>query len=68
MNTITLKQQDAENIIKEVKSMRTLQKSYFKSRYDDPVNSSKILSQSKLQEKKVDEMIENFLKPKNELF
>lgn len=68
MNTLTLRQQDAENIIKEVKSMRDLQKSYFKSRYDDQANSQSILRQSKLQEKKVDGMIAEFMKPKNELF
>jgi hypothetical protein len=48
--------------------MRDLQKRYFKSRYDDPANAPKILNQSKIQEKKVDAMIEQFMKPTHDLF
>jgi hypothetical protein len=58
MNTI----QQAENIINETKAMRSLQKSYFQSR------DKRILEQSKLQEKKVDAMIDEYFKPKNTLF
>lgn len=47
-------------IIREVKAMRNLQKSYFRSRYDDPSKSGDILNQSKLQEKKVDQMLNEF--------
>ena len=68
MTSLTFRQQAAENIIKEAKAMRDLQKRYFKSRYDDPANAPKILNQSKLQEKKVDAMIENFMKPTHDLF
>ncbi len=62
--TIQDKYNEALVIINEAKAMRALQKSYFKSRYDDQANSHKILEQSKLQEKKVDKMIEDFNKPK----
>jgi hypothetical protein len=62
--TLQDKYNEASIIINEVKAMRTLQKSYFKSRWDDPSNSTNILNQSKLQERKVDQMIESFTKPK----
>lgn len=68
MTSLTIRQQEAENIIKEAKAMRDLQKRYFKSRYDDPANAPKILNQSKLQEKKVDATIERFMKPTHDLF
>ena len=60
---LSQKHNEAEILLKEVKVMRTLQKSYFKSRYDDPTNSVNILNQSKLQEKKVDKMIEDYFRP-----
>lgn len=50
----------ATHIVAETKTMRDLQKRYFKSRYDDPANSKRILEQSKIQEKKVDQMIEEY--------
>ncbi len=56
--------QHLENIVKETKAMRDLQKRYFKSRYDDPTNSQRILEQSKIQEKKVDAMIDHYYNPK----
>ncbi len=54
------KLKEALNVIKEIKSMRNLQKAYFRSRYDDPSKSGDLLNQSKLQERKVDEMLNNF--------
>ncbi len=51
------KLKEALVIIREIKAMRTLQKAYFKSRYDDQSKSSDLLNQSKLQEKKVDQML-----------
>ena len=48
-------------IIREVKAMRNLQKAYFKSRYDDQSKSGDLLNQSKLQEKKVDQMLNEFI-------
>ncbi len=50
----------ALDIIREVKAMRNLQKAYFKSRYDDPSKSGDLLNQSKLQENKVDQMLNEF--------
>jgi hypothetical protein len=55
------KLREALNVILEIKAMRNLQKAYFKSRYDDPSKSSDLLNQSKLQEKKVDQILNEFL-------
>ncbi len=55
------KLKEALNVIQEIKAMRNLQKAYFKSRYDDPSKSGDLLNQSKLQEKKVDQMLNEFL-------
>lgn len=50
--------QQLENILKETKLMRSLQKSYFQSR------DKQILERSKNQEKKVDAMIDHYYNPK----
>jgi hypothetical protein len=55
------KLREALIVIREIKAMRNLQKAYFKSRYDDPSKSGDLLNQSKLQEKKVDQMLNEFL-------
>jgi hypothetical protein len=60
--------QKEQILIQEFKALRVLQKSYFKSRYDDPSRSQDLLTQSKIQEKKVDQLIEEYYKPKNTLF
>ena len=54
------KLKEALVVIREIKAMRTLQKAYFKSRYDDPSKSADLLNKSKLQEKKVDQMLNEF--------
>ena len=61
-------QTNEQILIQEFKALRMLQKSYFKSRYDDPSKAPDLLTQSKIQEKKVDQMIEEYYKPKNRLF
>ena len=45
------KLKEALTVIREIKAMRNLQKSYFRSRYDDPSKSADLLNQSKFQEK-----------------
>jgi hypothetical protein len=54
------KLKEALVVIREIKAMRTLQKAYFKSRYDDPSKSADLLNKSKLQEKKVDQILNEF--------
>jgi hypothetical protein len=50
--------QHLENIVKETKTMRILQKEYFSTR------DKQILERSKNQEKKVDAMIDHYYNPK----
>ena len=58
MRSTDQKLQEAEIIIRETKSMRSLQKAYFKAVWEkDDARKASILPQSKAQEKKVDEMI-----------
>lgn len=47
-----------ENIVKETKTMRNLQKEYFKTR------DKQVLERSKIQEKKIDAMIDHYYNPK----
>ncbi len=54
------KLKEALTVIREIKAMRILQKAYFKSRYDDPSKSADLLNQSKLQERKVDQILNEF--------
>lgn len=57
--TTDQKLKEANLIIKEFQSMRVLQKSYFKAVWEnDSIRKQQLLSQSKLQERKVDTMIE----------
>ncbi len=59
MITAEQKLKEANLIIKEFQSMRVLQKAYFKAVWEnDSIRKQQILSQSKLQERKVDTMIE----------
>ena len=67
MNLAT-KHQEAETLITEFKSMRTLQKAYFKTRFDDPSKAAQILEKSKLQEKKVDKMIDDYFNIQQKMF
>lgn len=61
MRSTDQKLQEAEIIIRETKSMRSLQKAYFKAVWEkDDARKASILPQSKAQEKKVDEMIERY--------
>ena len=53
--------QEMALIIKEVKIMRQHQKDYFKAVYEkDQKRKDEILPKSKFQERKVDEMIDNY--------
>lgn len=61
MRTTDQKLKEAEIIMREVKSMRTFQKAYFQARWEkDEARKTSLLEQSKLQEKKVDEMIRSY--------
>lgn len=70
MRTTEAKLQEAEVLIKEIKAMRLLQKSYFKAVFEkDEKRKWEILPQSKSQEKKVDAMIDQYYKnDENTLF
>ncbi len=69
MQTILERLKEAEIALRECQSMRLLQKRYFQAAYErDDKRKAEVLPQSKLQEKKVDRMIEEYFKPKNELF
>lgn len=58
MRSTDQKLQEAEIIIRETKAMRALQKAYFKAVWEkDDARKIILLTQSKSQEKKVDEMI-----------
>jgi hypothetical protein len=54
--------QKAERVISETKSLRKLQKEYFKTR------DYEILNQAKIQERKVDDMIKNYDNPQPKLW
>ena len=54
VKTTTEKLIEAESIMKEIKVMRSLQKEYFRERSTD------VLQRSKIQEKKVDLMIDEY--------
>lgn len=58
--TIQEKLTKADAIIKEVKNLRQMQKEYFKYRDAETLNKCKI------QEKKIDQMIEDYLFPKGQ--
>ena len=58
--TTTEKLIEAESIMKEIRVMRSLQKEYFKERSTD------VLQRSKIQEKKVDLMIEEYYAPQQQ--
>lgn len=61
MRSTEQKLSEAEIIIRETKSMRMLQKAYFKAVWEkDEARKRDLLTQSKAQEKKVDEMIERY--------
>jgi hypothetical protein len=61
MRTLADLNQEMALIIKEVKAMRKLQKDYFRAVYEkDYKRKDELLPKSKFQEKKVDEMIENY--------
>lgn len=62
MKSIQQKLTDAEAILKEVKSLRTMQKEYFKYLETDTLNKCK------LQEKKIDAMIEEYWPAQPKLF
>lgn len=51
---------EAENIMNETKVMRQLQKQYFRER------GNEVLRQSKLQERKVDQMIDEYYAPQQQ--
>jgi hypothetical protein len=57
MTTLAEQLNKANNIIKETESMRDMQRNYFKYRTSDE------LKKAKLQERKVDDMIEEYKKP-----
>lgn len=70
MRSTDQKLSEAEIIIRETKSMRMLQKAYFKAVWEkDEGRKRDLLTQSKAQEKKVDEMITRYLESnQNTLF
>lgn len=62
MASIQQKLLKAESIIQETKSLRKLQKEYFRTR------DYEVLNKAKIQERKVDDMIKNYEAPQQKLW
>jgi hypothetical protein len=60
MSTLQEKHKKALNLITEFKELRSMQKSFFQQRKDDPVKAPDTLAKCKIQEKKIDKMIVDF--------
>lgn len=62
MKSIQEKLSEADKVIREVQSLRTLQKKYFQYRELD------VLEKCKIQERKVDQMITDYLPQQSKLW